>query len=89
MSDPAVKAAKKAIVEKLRNGNYQSIISWFMDVSESNYASVLGRFGVSMYNASIEWEENGINYKIESLAALNDTPGFTSAQLADVIEYFY
>jgi len=89
MSDTAVKAAKKAVVEKLRNGNYAHIIGWFMDVSESNYAGVLGRFGVSLFNTSIEWEENGVSYKIESLAALNDTPGFTSAQLADVIEYFY
>lgn len=89
MSDLALKAAKKAVVEKLRNGNYQSIISWFMDVSESNYASILSRFGVSAYNTSIEWEENGILYKIESLAALNDSAGFTNAQLADVIDYFY
>ena len=89
MSDTAVKAAKKAVVEKLRNGNYQSIISWFMDGRESNYASVFGRFGINLYNTSIEWEENGISYKIESLAALNDTPGFTNSQLADVIEYFY
>lgn len=89
MSDLALKAAKKVVVENLRNGKYAHIIGWFMDVSESNYASVLGRFGVSMYNASIEWEENGVSYKIESLAALNDTPGFTNSQLADVIEYFY
>lgn len=37
---------------------------------------------------TIKWEDAGVEYCIEPLSELNDA-GFTFAQLADVIGYFY